>query len=292
MNPCYPWLNAQWQILQQALQRQRVGHALLFSGPAGLGKRELAQQFAGQLLCAQQSACQQCHSCNLLKAHNHPDLITLAQADVIKVDAIRALTQQLVIAKHQDNARVAIIEAAETLTISAANALLKTLEEPQPGNYLIIVCNELSRLPATIISRCQMINFNEHSAKAEKVAYLQQHAAQLTAAQCEALWPRPLAVCADLDSGALQAQQALLSGLQTQSAEALCTAYKKWDFNVVCDWLLALVQQRVMQQPQKAAFALWDNLLEHKRASENNINIELALLCLFAQTQQLFRTEA
>ncbi len=163
-----PWLAPLWGTLSGALQTQRLGHALLLVGPPLLGKRRLAETLAARLLCGEPvdgAACGHCRSCRLLGAGSHPDLRTvglLARDDgrlktEIGVEQIRELAEWLALTPQFGRAQVALIEPADALNASAANALLKTLEEPLPGRYLLLVCSRPSKLPATIRSRCQRL---------------------------------------------------------------------------------------------------------------------------------------
>jgi len=163
----YPWTQAQWQALHQRHAQQQLPHAILLAGPAGLGKDEFALDFAQGLLCdhpqANGQACQHCRACHQFVAGTHPDILRVSPEEpgkAIKVDQIRALIEQFAYASHQGGYRVAIISPAEQMNLNAANSLLKTLEEP-PGNSLImLVSARPARLPATILSRCQRLEFS------------------------------------------------------------------------------------------------------------------------------------
>lgn len=164
------WHQATWSALATALAQGRLHHALLISGPAGLGKLDLAHALVAAALCQQrqadQQACGRCRSCLLLAAGSHPDRvhITLEKRDdgklrsEITIDQIRALSQRMALSSQFGGLQIALIEPAELLNANAANALLKTLEEPTPATVMVLVCNDLSRLPATIRSRCQRID--------------------------------------------------------------------------------------------------------------------------------------
>jgi DNA polymerase-3 subunit delta' len=145
-------------------------HALLISGPRGIGKRTLALNFARSLLCESPSAeglaCGTCASCRYVAAGQHPDLqlvepFTIDEdgevklLDAIPVDRIRALIDWALVTSHRGRAKVAIIVPAETLNGAAANALLKTLEEPPPDTFLLLVSHQPGRVPATLRSRCR-----------------------------------------------------------------------------------------------------------------------------------------
>ena len=153
----YPWQQVLWQKLAM---RPQHAHAYLLQGPAGIGKRVLADQLAARLLCLHPqalSACGECKSCHLLAAGTHPDLYTLQPEEVgkaIKVDQVRALVDFVVQTAHLGVRKVVVVEPAEAMNPNAANALLKSLEEPAGNTVMLLVSHQPSRLLPTIKSRC------------------------------------------------------------------------------------------------------------------------------------------
>lgn len=155
----YPWLTPHWEQLRAQLLDGRFPHALILTGASGIGKQQLLQQLASYLLCQSPagSACGRCSGCQLVQADTHPDLLMLDGSEKkIGVDEIRACTQMLTERAHQQAARVVVIHAAQQMTENAANALLKTLEEPGEQSYLLLDAVSSGELPATITSRCQV----------------------------------------------------------------------------------------------------------------------------------------
>ena len=166
-----PWQIKQWQSLQQSVQQDRLSHGLLLQGPGGIGKSTFARRVAQTLLCQSPRTdqasvlqpCGECSSCRLFEAGNHPDFKMIEpdkEGGQIKVDQIRALIESIGLTSQYNGYRVIIISPAEAMNISAANSLLKTLEEPPQKTLLILVARQISRLPATIRSRCQMLKFS------------------------------------------------------------------------------------------------------------------------------------
>lgn len=160
-----PWQRAQWQRLQQQIEAARLPHALLLAGPQAVGKRTFARALAALLLCrAPQygAACGECKSCQLLAAQAHPDWYWLApeeQGKAVKVDQVRELVDSMAQTAQQGGHKVAVIAPAEAMNRNAANALLKTLEEPAGAALLILISDAPGRLLPTIRSRCQRLDF-------------------------------------------------------------------------------------------------------------------------------------
>jgi DNA polymerase-3 subunit delta' len=171
------WLTPALESLQQARRLQRFPHALLIHDAPGGGGDILAGLAAQTALCsAPQAPCGQCRDCRRVQAGQHPDLLQigpLGDSQQIRVDQIRDLAAQLALTSHGAGASVAIISPAEAMNANAANALLKTLEEPRPGVTLILVTSVPSRLPATIRSRCQRLHVRP-PARAACIAWLRE----------------------------------------------------------------------------------------------------------------------
>lgn len=175
----YPWQNKLWRNLNQ--DRQKLHHAFLMHGRAGIGKYDFALSFSQALLCPNAGssghACNDCPSCHWFNDDSHPDfrLISPEQENTpdeeqvtakkakkktqISVAQIRELGDFLSLSSHQSSGlRVVLIYPAEALNQASANALLKMLEEPATGVIFILIAHQLQRLLPTIISRCQKIS--------------------------------------------------------------------------------------------------------------------------------------
>lgn len=171
----FDWQDEIWQRLKE--RRERFPQALLMTGREGIGKRRLAERVARMLLCENPlpagEPCGRCSACLWLAGGFHPDLRLVepernenreegdgARKDKkpsheITVAQIRDLADFVAMASHRGGAKVIVVQPAEALNASAANALLKTLEEPPPGTFFLLVSHRLRRLPATILSRCE-----------------------------------------------------------------------------------------------------------------------------------------
>ena len=176
----FPWQVAQWAQLCRAFAASQLAHAYLLSGSEGLGKSLFADSFARYALCLNPIsqgavdgitesavACGACSNCLKGGAGNHPDIIKIEPEEGsknIKIDQIRWLSEFVIRSSHSGGAKVAIIAGAHLLNGNAANALLKTLEEPNDNTHLFLVSDHPGRLVATIRSRCQKLAFQAPSA--------------------------------------------------------------------------------------------------------------------------------
>ncbi|MFT5162758.1 MAG: DNA polymerase-3 subunit delta', partial [Alteromonadaceae bacterium] len=154
----YPWLVDVIIPLSNALQAERLHHGILLQGQPGMGKTALISIMANGLVCDQTpdlTACGGCKPCVLFNAGNHPDsLFITSEGSSIGVDEIRKGSLFVQKTSQISRRRVIVINQAQKLTEPAANALLKTLEEPNPQVYLLLGTDEPGRMLATITSRC------------------------------------------------------------------------------------------------------------------------------------------
>lgn len=173
-----PWHGALWSEWLRQMDSKRLPHAVLVSGLPGLGKRQLAESFIHALLCRAQGVakpCGDCKGCKLLAADSHPDFRDIGPEEpgkAIKIDQVRELVGFLSGTAQQGGWKCVIIEPADAMNNNAANALLKSLEEP-PGDTLIILVSAMpSRLAATLRSRCQQVQVKAPS-REEALAWLE-----------------------------------------------------------------------------------------------------------------------
>jgi DNA polymerase-3 subunit delta' len=150
-------------LLREAVAKNKMGHAYLFRGPDGVGKKRTALTLAAYINCKSPldgDSCGRCTTCRKYFSGNHPDLI-LVEPDgaAIKIGQIRELKQQLTFPPLEAKVRVIVLEDIHTMRREAANSLLKTLEEPAPGNLLILTADLAGDVLPTILSRCQIISF-------------------------------------------------------------------------------------------------------------------------------------
>ena len=154
----HPWLKPIEDEFQERLAGERLAHAFLLQGPEDVGKQALATEFIAGLLCLKTSfpACGECRSCSLLESGAHPDrhILTFEEhpkkdelRKEIVIEQVRRLIASLQLTRSLSPRKAALICPAEAMTISAANALLKTLEEPPGDSVLILVSHNPARLP-------------------------------------------------------------------------------------------------------------------------------------------------
>jgi len=173
----YPWHKAPFSELLR--RRSTLPHALLLQGPRGIGKLAFAEAFARALLCERPGpeghACGQCASCHWIEQGGHPDVrrlepesISEAEAGLpgerrekashqISVGQVRGIADFINVTSHRGQAKIVLIHPAESLNVSAANALLKNLEEPPPRTYFLLVAHRWQRVLPTIKSRCELV---------------------------------------------------------------------------------------------------------------------------------------
>lgn len=177
-----PWHEAAVEQLRAAWATAHLPHALLIQGADGLGKRELASWLSAAVLCEMSQAslqyCGKCTSCALIAAGSHPDRVWITPEEdkqQISVDQTRAASERLSKTSYRQGYKIAIIEPAHQMTGSAANSVLKTLEEPTRESLLILITSRPSSLLATVRSRCQKITVRRPST-VEALQWLQTQA--------------------------------------------------------------------------------------------------------------------
>ena len=161
-----PWQRDQWRRVIDRLRGGRLPHALMLTGPQGLGKRIFARMLSQAVLCETPgdggTACGHCRQCELFLAGTHPDVrfITLVEESTqVTIDQIRELIDFMALTAQQGGYKAVVIDPADQMNTAASNALLKCLEEPPSASLLTLVASRPARLPATIRSRCQKLAF-------------------------------------------------------------------------------------------------------------------------------------
>lgn len=155
----YGHLNAR-KILQNMLKKNNLPNAFCFYGVEGIGKRRIARELAQAMFCETKTACGHCAPCSKFLGNHLPDYMELEpDGREIKVQPIREITEQLHYKPFESDYRIFLIDQAESMNDGAANAFLKSLEEPPPYVYFFLITSNLEKLLPTIRSRCQKLSF-------------------------------------------------------------------------------------------------------------------------------------
>lgn len=264
----YPWLNAPYRHLLEQYITGRGHHALLLHAAPGNGDSALFYALSRWLMCQHpqgEKSCGKCHNCRLMLAGNHPDYYVLMpekEKSSLGIDAVRQVIESLYSHAQQGGAKVVWLPQAEALTEAAANALLKTLEEPPAKTYFLLGCTDPTRLLTTLRSRC----FYWHLANPDEPLGLQwlsrqsqgEHRAHLTALRLHAgaplaaeqllrpeQWQQRTELCERLGAALLQSD--LLSLLPVLNSDAVA---------VKLHWLCTLLVDAMKWQQQAASYLL------------------------------------
>lgn len=164
------------QMLKTAMGQKRLAHGYIFDGPEGIGKKSIALWTVASLLCqGDQKPCRVCPSCIKFLSDNHPDVLVVApEESSIKNHQIEELQSFLSVKPFLGEVKAVIMDSAETMTVSAQNRLLKILEEPPKGTYIILIATNSNRLLSTVLSRSQTLRFQSLS-QSGIASYLANH---------------------------------------------------------------------------------------------------------------------
>ena len=252
-----PWHEGAWRRLVAQMASGRTPHAMLVTGLPGIGKDRFAERLAMRLLCERPrddgDACRTCRGCVQFAAGTHPDYhrVTLREEKKqIVIDQVRdGLVDELQLTSQRGGPKVASITPADALNRSAANALLKTLEEPSGQGVLILVSAHPARLPATIRSRCQRIALAP-PARADAEAWLRTRRVREPALLLGLAGGAPLAAQALEDSALMPARPRLLQGLLALvngqgDVPGVANAWSALPVAVAADWLQTVVHDLI-----------------------------------------------
>ena len=248
-----PWQADLWQSLAG---RSQQAHAYLLHGPAGSGKRALAEHFAAFLLCKsplEQQPCGQCSACKLYAADTHPDLARLQPEEEgkgILIASVRELVAKILQTSQQGGRKVIIVEPAEAMTTGSANALLKSLEEPAGSTVFLLISHQFSFLLPTIKSRC-VLQVCPLPTEQDSVQWLQQQQPELSTEECQTLLAlasgSPLNAQKLFNADVLAIREQVVSGVkqlfkQQSSPSDLAVAWAKMPQELLFDWFCQWAQ--------------------------------------------------
>ncbi len=277
-NSLYPWHAELWQTLAG---RSQQAHAYLLHGPAGSGKRALAEHFAMFLLCkapVNDQPCGQCSACKLYAADTHPDLMRLEPEEEgkgILIASVRELVAKILQTSQQGGRKVVIVEPAEAMTTGSANALLKSLEEPAGSTIFILISHQFSFLLPTIKSRCVLQVCPLPSAE-QSVEWLQQQQPELSLEQARNVLAlasgAPLNAQKLLSGDVLAIREQVVSGVkqlfkQQSSPSDLALAWAKMPqdllFDWFCQWAQLILRYKMTEDDSELGLADMAVVLKH-----------------------------
>lgn len=289
-----PWLKPLQRQLDAAMEADRLAHALLIQVSPGLGGDWLATWLAARLFCSASTApCGCCTGCRRVTDGEQPDLLRLQpieESKEIRVDQVRELAAELALTSHAGGRKIAIVSPAERLNRAAANALLKTLEEPSGSSLLVLVTGEPSRLPVTVLSRCTRLQIQQ-PAQSELIEWLAGRGGNATdwAALLQMLGPKPLeALAADgealtsLHRETTRALEQAVAGSLDPIETAETWGKEDYALRIACieSWLAARLRDwaagRGKAKPQALLLAL-EEAREARQWADTPINKPLAL---------------
>ena len=265
----YPWLNDTYRQLISAYQHERGHHALLLYSLPGNGAEALCYGISRWLICQNKEglkSCGKCHSCRLMLAGTHPDYHVLAPEKgktTVSVESVRKLTEILSSHAQQGGAKVTYIPKTEALTDAAANALLKTLEEPSKETYFLLGCEKQESLLATLRSRC-LTHFLPAPEQSVSLYWLQKQSSNIdhnnAVTALKLSQGAPVAALALLDPTNWQRRGTLCNelavALQQRDMLKLLPALNTDSSPEAINWLLSLLSDAVKQQQRAAEFCI------------------------------------
>lgn len=302
-----PWHEA--ALRELLARRDKLPHALLIHGRQGIGKVDFARAIAQSLLCEapqQGVACGTCPACHWFQQHNHPDFRELLPESMgedeadgdepvdldakdkkksreIKIEQVRDIADFMTLSTHRDGFRVLMVHPAEAMNLPAANALLKTLEEPPPRTVILLVTDTMGRLLATIKSRCQRLLVPAPD-EAAALLWLQAQGVEDAPAALAAAGGAPLDAIAFGDATYQSQRRQFVQALADSNADYLATAqaFEKADLVNVVTWLQTWVSDLALSR-------LTGQVRHHRdqKATLSRLATRLNLPALFRYESQL-----
>jgi len=316
--PPYPWFSPVWETFARQVGEDRLPHALLLVGQGGVGTVDLARAMAQYLLCAAPHAgrsCGHCKSCLLLQAESHPDLhwvVPEEGAQSIKIAQIREMTEFTYNTAQQGGRKLVVLSPAEAMNSNAANALLKSLEEPSGNCVYLLVSEQPAFLMATIRSRCSRVQIRTPDF-ADALQWLERNRVPQAEKYLRAAGGRPLRVmewlATDLWGQRDQLSRELLKLVEgTQSfldcAKAVSAFGAVWVVEQLQVWIVEATRSNasaaesedpfvnwLTKAPPSRLMQLYDNLTLKKRLllSTANPNPQLLLEEIMMELKEVTR---
>lgn len=306
MADIYSWQQSIWQRFLLAKQQNKLAHALILSGPDGLGKNDFSWHMAKAVLCLSPDAdgqyCGRCHSCQVFDAESHPDHLLIEPAEQgkqIKIEQIRDLKQKQQLTPTISNWKTVIISPASSMNVNANNSLLKLLEEPEANTLIILITSKPQVMPITVKSRCQTFHFITPESEAAN-SWLEENcpnfsrspATDKLLALCNGA---PLAVAKMLETGLDQQVEQLNHDIETLfqhpiNAIEYASNWLNYDLSLLMQQLYMTVYERVISnynndkkqlgnEPRPQEWKIVDCIVDTTKliSSQNNLNKQLLL---------------
>jgi DNA polymerase-3 subunit delta' len=328
-----PWHAAEFDALVAA--KPQLSHALLVRGPKGIGKLDFARALAQALLCetpaAGGRACGACTACTWFETGGHPDyrqiepVVTETEDDEgaktekkkthISVEQIRALPEFINISSHRGGPKIIVLHPAEALNVNAANALLKSLEEPPPRTHFILVTHRPHQLLATIKSRCRQLALHAPD-NASAAAWLASHGVRDAGLALAHTGDAPLLALELNESEYWGTRAAFLRQITSRDLDVLSAAEAVRDFPIphVVSWLQKwsydIAYHRVLGAPRYnpdqreaiarlasqvdplAALRFYREMVKHQRIAQHPLNARLFIEHLLLAYRDLVQSHA
>lgn len=265
-----PWQEKLWQ---QMVNTPHPAHAYLLHGSKGIGKNLFAEHLAHYWLCLSpinKQPCGHCKSCHLLATSGaHPDIYHLVPEDseFIKIDQVRGLVNFINQTPQLSSCKMVLIEPAEALNINAANALLKSLEEPAGNTRILLVSHQVGQLLATIRSRCIQLLFAKPTEQ-QAITWLQQQLPNLTAEQLAQLLAlagyTPFYALTLYEQGVLEQRHQVVEDIKKLLKQQVVASQVAEGWNKIpllllydwfCEWLHAIIKYQLTQNTNQLGAA-------------------------------------
>lgn len=247
------------QALTNAIQTGRVAHAYLFTGARGVGKTSTARILAKALNCVRgptPTPCDECEACQAIAAGDDVDVLEIDGASNNKVEEIRELRQNVQYRPQRSRFKIYIIDEVHMLSTSAFNALLKTLEEPPPHVKFIFATTEVSKIPITILSRCQRYDFGTI-----RTAQIQEHLRHIVAHEGREADDEALLLLARRGAGSMRDAQSLLDQALAFTIGRLTAASVHQLFGTASEERLAALAACLLERQPGRTLATLDEVL-------------------------------
>ena len=249
----------QREFLTKALQKGTLPHAYVFAGPESVGKKLVAKKLAYEMLGVELPLLAYGRPPLVGEEKFHPDLIEISGDDGIKIEQIRELVYKLSLLPYQAKYKIAILDKADEMSVEAANALLKMLEEPKGYTYIFLITSNPNKLPKTILSRCQKIIFG------------------------------PVDLAREQTEETQRADEYFQVFSSTDLPDKLVAAYEIADLetaeikNMLQAWVLKL-EKELLINPEKKLAKQIQEILESLKLLEQNVNSKLLMTNLMIKS--------